>query len=155
MSTGLTQDDFDELDDSELDDELVFRVLDGLDDEAVFFAYPSAVRAYLATRTFEWEVGNGGLHQFFFNRPEGWLHQAVCDGYEAMGLAQQALLVRDILIPAAATEAHWRASLQSKAIGDVFEGHSQSELSVFDGQIGQHDDVRMEFVRRNSQAFID
>ncbi len=96
------------LPDHELDDEIWLRVsaaagtgLRSLSVEA---------RAHFATRLFEWEVLNGGLHQFFFNRAEPEILGAVTGGYRVLGLSSDADRVEALVVPNAADEV-WMAGV--------------------------------------------
>ena len=59
----LTEQDIASLDDTQLDDRVWSRLVARFDpgDPDTLMTLPPGVRAYLATRLFEWEVGNGGL----------------------------------------------------------------------------------------------
>ena len=86
-----------ELPDSKLDDQVWLRLHSRVDlsSRGDIEALHPLVRAYLVTRMFDWEVGNGGLRQYFLNfedRP--WFLPLVLDGYTTLGLdAQRRLIV--------------------------------------------------------------
>jgi hypothetical protein len=65
---------------------------------------------------FEWEVMNGGLHEYFFNNPDPDLLAVVLDGYEVLGLQDQAVAIREVIAPLAEREAAWRESLRDGSI---------------------------------------
>lgn len=87
-SIALTVQDIASLPDAELDDWLWTRLcrVVGAGSAASIGALPQPQQAYFATRLFEWEVMNGGLHQYFFNNPEPELLDLVLDGYRLLGL---------------------------------------------------------------------
>ena len=116
-------------------------------------ALPEGVRAYFATRLFEWEVMNGGLHQFFFNNPDPAMLDLALEGYEYLGLGDVAALIREIVAPIAAREAEWRESLRDGRIETFMESYVESELPDFDERIEVHDAERLSFVRANPSTF--
>jgi hypothetical protein len=81
-----------ELPDSKLDGRVWLRLCSRVDmgSRDDIEALHPLVRAYLVTRMFDWEVGNGGLRQYFLNfetRP--WFLPLVLDGYTTLGLDDQ------------------------------------------------------------------
>src|SRR5262245_31225978 len=74
--------------DSELDDHTLARLARRADltRAAEVESLPPLVQAWLVTRVFEWEVGNGGLNRYFLNfedRP--WFLALVLRGYDVLG----------------------------------------------------------------------
>ena len=114
---------------------------------------PAGARAFHATRLFEWEVGNGGLHQFFFNHPEPEIIEAVAEGYEVFGVPESARVIRDLVAPLAARESEWRESLRDGRIETFFDSYPQSQLDQFGGRVGRHDIERLAYVQANPESF--
>src|SRR5215813_4447485 len=88
--------------DSELDDHTLARLARRTDltEQAEVESLPPLVQAWLVTRVFEWEVGNGGLNQYFLNfedRP--WFLALVLRGYDVLGLPEQQRLIDERIIP--------------------------------------------------------
>lgn len=150
----LTETDIASLDDIELDDRVWARLSSRVDpgDPDALMALPPGVRAYLATRLFEWEVGNGGLHQYFFNYPSPDLLALVLDGYSCLGLHDARRVVEE-LVPVAETEGAWRESLRDGTIEGFFGSYPESRLPSYDDRIGYHDDVRVRYVRAHPELF--
>ncbi len=92
-------------------------------------ALPPGVRAYLATRLFEWEVGNGGLHQYFFNYPSPDLLTLVLDGYSYLRLPDARRVVEELVAPVAEAEHAWRNSLRDGTIEGFFASYPESCLA--------------------------
>lgn len=115
--------------------------------------WPRGVQAYMATRLFEWESGNGGLHQYFFNYPNPGLLAVVLDGYSALGLDEVRRVVEEVVAPVAANEEAWRESLRDGRIETFFESYSESQLPEYDERIGHHDVERIRYVRANPLQF--
>ena len=113
----------------------------------------AGVRAYLATHLFEWQVGNGGLHQYFFNFPSPQLLQVVLDGYSFLGLDDVRALLDVAVHPLAAREQEWRESLRDGRIETFFGSYPETQLSQFDNQVGFHDKQRIAYVRGHPELF--
>jgi len=144
-----------DLDDTSLDDHLWLRLLDvyqPLDPDALMRA-PDGVRAYICTRLFEWEVGNGGLHQYFFNQPDPRLLKLILDGYSFLGLDDARRIVEEVVAPVAAEEAAWRESLRDGTIETFFASYVESKLPEYDVRIVEHDEDRIRYVRANPELF--
>ena len=140
---------------TELDDRVWLRLTDEVE-----FTTPERLRAesddvrsYLATRLFEWEIGNGGLHQYFFNHPDPELLQVVLDGYSHLGLHHVRELVEEAVAPIAAREAEWRESLRDGRIETFLDSYDGTGLEAYDHQIGFHDHVRVAMVRDRPENF--
>ncbi len=144
-----------DLDDSSLDDHVWLRLLGVYEpsDPETLMRAPEGVRAYICTRLFEWEVGNGGLHQYFFNNPDPGLLQLVLDGYSFLGLAEARRIIEDVVAPVAANEIAWRESLRDGRIETFFASYVESKLPEYDERIAFHDDERIRYVRSNPQLF--
>ncbi len=112
-----------------------------------------AVRAFYATRLFEWEVGNGGLHQFFFNHPTPEVVAAVIEGYRFLGVVPSADLVADLIAPLASQEQEWRESIRDGSIETFMDSYAESLLPEADEQVRLHDVERMALVRSNPALF--
>ncbi len=156
QSTALTVEDIVSLSDTELDDWLWIRlsgVVDG--SAATIAALPEPHRAYYSTRLFEWEVMNGGLHQYFFNHPEPELLDLVLDGYRLLRLDAQAAMIRELVAPLAEREASWREALRDGTIESFMESYAESALPQFDERIEQHDADRVRFVRGQPGDFAN
>jgi hypothetical protein len=151
----LTEEDIASLDDSKLDDRVWSRLVSRVDpaDLETLRTLPPEVRAYLTTRLFEWEVGNGGLHQYFFNYPSPDLLALVLDGYSHLGLHDARQVVEEIVAPVAETERTWRESLRDGTIEGFFGSYPESLLPDYDNRIVMHDDIRVQHVRAHPQLF--
>lgn len=143
------------LDDSDLDDRIWMRLstIIAYRDAAGLRAEDPLVSAYLATRTFEWEVGNGGLHQYFFNFDDPDLLAVVLDGYSTLGLHHARRDLEEIVAPIAAAEAAWRASLRDGNLQTFADSYDVTQLPEFDERIGLHDAERVQMVRANASTF--
>jgi len=143
------------LPDSELDDHVWLRLIDrgGTDSRDDIEALHPLVRAYYATRMFEWEVGNGGLRQYFLNfadRP--WFLPLVLDGYTELGLDDQRHVIEERIVPVAfSAEERRNRSRDRIDIGKRDLG--ESRLDELDDLIGEHDDVRVALIRANPALF--
>lgn len=111
-------------------------------------------RAFYATRLFEWEVSNGGLHQFFFNNPEPEVVEAVAEGYERFGALEAAAVIRELVAPLAEREAGWRESLRDGRIETFFDSYPDSHLDQYTDRVGHHDIERLNYVRENPERFL-
>jgi hypothetical protein len=154
--TPITMEEIASLPDEELDDRLWLRlstVVDFFDAPKLRAADPD-VAAYLATRLFEWEVGNGGLHQYFFNYPDPDHFAVVLDGYTRLGLAERRRLLEEAVAPLAGAEAEWRESLRDGTIETFFESYPGSGLADHDDCVGDHDAERLRLVRSSPEKFI-
>jgi Domain of unknown function (DUF4375) len=154
-STALTVRDIVSIPDAELDDWLWTRLcrVVGAGSAASIGALPQPQQAYFATRLFEWEVMNGGFHQYFFNNPEPELLDLVLDGYRLLGLEDQATVVREVVAPLAEREAGWRDSLRGGTIETFMVSYVDSALPEFDDRVEAHDAERIRFVRSQPDAF--
>jgi Domain of unknown function (DUF4375) len=141
--------------DDDLDDRVWMRLSSIIDysDAAALRAEDDDVAAYLATRVFEWEVGNGGLHQYFFNFPDPAHLSVVLDGYTYLGLDEARRVVEELIAPLARVEAAWRGSLRDGTIETFFASYPQSQLPDYDDRIEFHDDVRMQLMRERPHKF--
>lgn len=113
----------------------------------------SDVAAYLSTRLFEWEVMNGGLHQYFFNFPDPDLLSVVLDGYTHLGLHDARTTLEHTIAPIAAREAEWRESLRDGRIETFFDSYGSSELEGLDLRIEVFDHVRVALIRSRPENF--
>lgn len=140
-----------QMDDVTLDDIAWADVCHGTDEDLVSMS--DAVRAFYATRLFEWEVGNGGLHQFFFNHPSPETIGAVIEGYQFLGAPDAAAVVTGLIAPIADREREWRASLRDGSIETFMDSYSESLLPDVDGQVKLHDVERIALVRSDPSLF--
>lgn len=144
-----------ELPDSKLDDHIWLRLTSrvSMDRRDDMEALHPAVRAYLVTRMFDWEVGNGGLRQYFLNftdRP--WFLPLVLDGYTILGLDDQRRVIEDRIMPVAYSAKE--ASILTQDRADFFgPGRQKSQLDELNDLIDQHDDVRVALIRSNPELF--
>lgn len=154
-STPVTSAAIAEMDNDSLDDWLWTRLLAFVDpgDPDDLARWPEGVRAYLATRLFEWESGNGGLHQYFFNYPSLDLLAVVLDGYTYLGLTEVRRIVEEVVAPVAVNEQAWRESLRDGAIETFFGSYPESQLPNYDEQIGLHTAERIRYVKENPEPF--
>jgi hypothetical protein len=143
-----------ELPDSELDDRVWLRLCrvntDSQDDVE---ALHPLVRAYLVTRLFDWEVGNGGVRQYFLNfENRRWFLPLVLDGYTTLGLDDQRRVIEERIVPVAYTAKERR--IRSRDRVDFFgPRRKKSQLDELNDLIGEHDDVRVALIRANPELF--
>jgi hypothetical protein len=150
-----------DLPDDELDDSVWLDLADriGRLDEGSFDRLAAPVRAFYATRVFEWQVGNGGLYQFFLNYDHlPWFITAVLDGYTALGLEDQRQVLEREVLPVAGTsdEQQLRDSeRRSPSLGwrSVPPGE-RSRLNALDHRIGEHTAIRLAMVRSRADLFV-
>jgi Domain of unknown function (DUF4375) len=141
------------LEDSELDDRIWSRLLDRYSfDETSLATTPKEVRAYLATREFEWEVGNGGLFQYFHNYPSEQLLAHVIEGYSLLDLEEAQAALETVIWPIAKREAAWSATLEDE--NEFSKGYIESELPRYDHLVANHDAERIKFVRAHTKYFV-
>lgn len=143
------------LPDSELDDHVWLRLCSRVrtDSRGDIEALHPLVRAYLVTRMFDWEVGNGGLRQYFLNfgdRP--WFLPLVLDGYTALGLDDQRGVIEERIIPVA-WSAEGRRIRSQHRIDLGRRPLAKSRLDELSGLVGEHDAVRVALIRANPGLF--
>jgi hypothetical protein len=98
------------------------------------------VRAYLVTRMFDWEVGNGGLRQYFL------------DGYTTLGLDDQRRVIEERIVPVAYSAKERR--MRSRDRVDFFgPRRKKSQLDELNDLIGEHDGERIALIRANPELF--
>lgn len=143
------------LPDDELDDRVWLRLctLVRPDSPLDLATVDPGVRAYCVTRLFEWEVMNGGLHQYFFNHPDQELLELVLDSYPVFGLERQAEVIRQEILPIAARESAWRESLRDGTLETFFGSYVDSALPELDDRIELHDAERIAFIRAHAGDF--
>jgi hypothetical protein len=153
--TPLTVAEIDSLADDDLDDRVWCRLSSLVDyfDAAQIASEDADVASYLATRVFEWEVGNGGLHQYFFNFPDPAHLAVVLEGYAHLGLVETRRIVEDVVAPLAREEAAWRESLRDGSISTFFESYPATSLPEYDSRIGEHDAERVRLIRTVPEKF--
>ena len=135
-------------DDAQLDDHLWLRLSAQVDGDAALAEMPDDVRAYYVTRAFEWEWGSGGITGVLMSASE--VGPYVADGYRRLGLTQEAEMFDQM----------WSSpALQTMLAGfNADPDYEPSEDDVVDldelsAAIGQHDDVRIQFVRQRPEIF--
>jgi hypothetical protein len=142
--------------DSKLDDHVWLRLNSRVDMDSrdVIEALHPLVLAYLATRMFDWEVGNGGLRQYFLNfegRP--WFLPFVLDGYTTLGLDDQRRVIEERIIPVASSGKERR--IRSRDRRDFGRRPlRRSQLDELNDLIGEHDEVRVALIRENPELFV-
>jgi hypothetical protein len=144
-----------ELPDSELDDHVWLRLSSraGTDSRDDIEALHPLVRTYFVTRMFDWEVGNGGLRQYFLNfedRP--WFLPLVLDGYTALGLDDQRRVIEERIVPVACSTEERRIRSQDRIDFGRYP-LKKSRLDELNDLIGEHDDVRVALIRANPGLF--
>lgn len=151
----ITADEIAVLSDDELDDHVWLRLcqLVGSGQAPDLAAMQPRLRAYYVTRLFEWEVMNGGLHQYFFNHPDPDLLELILDSYPILGLPEQAEAIRELIAPLESQESAWRESLRDGTIETFFESYVESALPDFDDRIELHDPERVSFIRAHASDF--
>lgn len=144
------------LPDSKLDDHVWLRLHSRVDmgSRDDIEALHPLVRSYLVTRMFDWEVGNGGLRQYFLNfedRP--WFLPFVLDGYTTLGLDDQRRIIDERIVPVACSAKERR--IRSRDRVDFFSGRrKKSQLDELNDLIGKHDYVRVALIRANPELFV-
>ena len=153
--TPTTEEELLALPPSQLDDRVWLRLT-----RLVDYGNPGALRAenadvaaYLSTRLFEWEVMNGGLHQYFFNFPDPDLTSLVLEGYTHLGLHDARATLEQAIAPIAARESEWRESLRDGRIETFFDSYGESELEALDADIEVFDHVRVALIRAEPESF--
>jgi Domain of unknown function (DUF4375) len=154
-NSPITVDEITALSDDDLDDRVWLRTCSLVNywDSAQVRALDPDVAAYISTRLFEWEVGNGGLHQYFFNFPDPEHLAVVLDGYSRLGLDDVRRIVEELFAPIAAVEAEWRESLRDGTIETFFDSYVESRLPEFDDRVEFHDSERIRHVRSTAEKF--
>ena len=152
---ALTVDELASLPPSRLDDRVWTRLVQLVDVDS-----PTALRsedpdiaAYLSTRLFEWQVMNGGLHQYFFNYPDPDQLDVVLDGYDRLGLHEVRATIEATVAPIANREAEWRESLRDGRIETFFGSYGTTELDALDEHVQMFDHVRIERIRAHPERF--
>ncbi|HEX7277278.1 MAG TPA: DUF4375 domain-containing protein [Acidimicrobiales bacterium] len=155
QTTPLTRQLIAELPDGQLDDWVWARSISYAfpADHVALVTLPEGVRAYIATRLFEWEVGNGGLHQYFFNHPSSDLLSLVIDGYAFLGLEAARRIVAEDVAPIAEREKEWRESLRDGSDDTFANAYADTELTALDERIEFHDAERLRYVRGHPDLF--
>jgi hypothetical protein len=132
-------------DDDELDDHLWTRLGARTgDDPKVVASLSDDLRAYYATRLFEWECASGGITGFLDTA--SWIAPHVADGYRYLDLPEAA----------AAFEALWSSATAQRLIADdSFEPTDAliAELDALAEAIGTHDHDRVALARRHPEVF--
>jgi hypothetical protein len=155
--TPLTAHLISSLSDEELDDLIWIRLWSrpGLLTKAGFAQLRPTVRAYCATRIFEWQVGNGGVYQFFLNwESEPWLVAEVIRGYNLLGLRDQRRLIEEFVAPTATLQSEIELREQNRAEPRGGTGE-RSQLNQFDQQVGDHTAERLRLLRTQADDFIE
>jgi hypothetical protein len=145
-----------ELPDSKLDDHVWLRLHSrvGTGSRDDIDALHPLVRAYLVTRMFDWEVGNGGLRQYFLNfedRP--WFLPLVLDGYTTLGLDDQRRVVEERIVPVAYSAEERRIRSRDR-VDFSRRPLKKSQLDELNDLIGEHDEVRVALIRANPELFV-
>ena len=113
------------------------------------------VRAYCATRIFEWQVGNGGAYQFFLNwESEPWLLAEVLSGYNLLGLPDQRRLIEEYVAPTATLQSEIELREQNRAEPHGTLGE-RSQLGQFDEEVGDHTAERLRLLRTQADDFVE
>lgn len=152
---ALTVDELSSLPPSRLDDRVWTRLVQlvDLNSPTALRSQDPEVAAYLSTRLFEWEVMNGGLHQYFFNYPDPDLLDVVLDGYDRLGLHEVRATIEATVAPIATREAEWRESLRDGRIETFFDSYGTTELNALDEHVQLFDHVRIERIRAQPDRF--
>jgi hypothetical protein len=139
----------------ELDDRVWTRVASRfpVGDPASVAALPDGLRAYVVTRSFEWECENGGLHQWFYNQPEPEWLDLILAGYAFLGLTERRDLLAEAVAPIAAREAAWRDSLRDGTIETFFASYPETHLSAYDDAFVVEDTARLRYLRSHPEEF--
>lgn len=153
--SAVSVDEIERLPNEDLDDRVWSRLASLVDyfDAAQLQGQDPDVAAYLSTRVFEWEVGNGGLHQYFFNFRDPDHLAAVLQGYSRLHLEEARRVVEEVVAPIASEEAAWREALRDGSIETFFGSYVESRLPEYDDRIEFHDNERIELVRAHPAKF--
>jgi Domain of unknown function (DUF4375) len=116
-------------------------------------ALSPGVRSFLAVALFEFEVRNGGLHQYFFNHPSPDMLEAVLEAYEFFGLQDERRVIADHVAPLAAREHEWRVSLAGGSIEEFMQSYAATHLTDHDHLVPDSSEVRAAYVRANLRLF--
>jgi len=132
-------------DDDVLDDHLWVRLgaRTGDDPDAVA-SLSDGLRAYYATRLFEWERGSGGVTGFL--ETAAWIAPHVAEAYRYLELPEAA----------AAFEALWSSPTVHRLItDDSYEATDEdvAELETLAEAVGSHDHERVALARRHPDVF--
>jgi hypothetical protein len=152
----LEQDAQSPLPSSEFDDQLWLLLSRRIQNLQDLHNIAPEIGIYYASRYLQWEVGNGGFAQAAYNIPE-WFASAA-DGYEALGKAKSAALIRKAmkLLPAERLDLEDKGLFRA-TIGRVFEHFSKSRMVRLDELIDSEDwyvdSDRVEYVRSNRNSF--
>ena len=150
-STPITRSMIASLSNSELDSRVWLRLSRrfSVSDPRILRRLPPTMRAYLSTRLFEWEVGNGGIVQYLWNYPNLAFLEVVGGGYGILGMQIQQRTVDNRILPAARHEAKRLRSMSHFV--DAYSIHALTEL---DALVEAHDDVRVAFIRSHPDSFV-
>lgn len=80
---------------------------------------------------------------------------AVAEGYETLGLPEQAERIRTLIVPVAEAEGAWRTSIRNGSIETFFQSYDSSGLPALDELVSSHDTARCALVRANPTAFTE
>jgi hypothetical protein len=142
--------------DDDLDDHvwLALSRQTDLTERSAVEALEPLVQAWLVTRVFEWQVGNGGLYQYFLNfedRP--WFLNLVLHGYDLLGLADQRRVLEETITPLAFSNTETRLREQARS-DPLTEMADVSELESLDELVQDNTEVRLRVVRANPGLFV-
>jgi hypothetical protein len=142
-----------QLSDADLDDHVWIRLVSRLDlhSQPQIEALHPVVQAWLVTRLFEWEVGNGGLRQYFLNFDAPWLLALIARGYTVLGLDGQRRVVEEQIAQIAFADGE--RQLRTRQRQHPWAPPAESQLDAYDELITNHDDLRVETVRANPELF--
>jgi hypothetical protein len=132
-------------DDDVLDDHLWLRLTARTgDDPDTVASLSDGLRAYYATRLFEWECGSGGVTGFL--EIAAWIAPHVAEGYRYLELPEAA----------AAFEALWSSpTVHRLNTDDSYEATDDdiAELERLAEAVGSHDHERVALARRHPGVF--
>jgi len=109
---------------------------------------------YYATRLLEWEAGNGGIAQYFYNGEDTTIDDAI-EGYDLLGHPEWAQTLRDAKT-IATHEAASRQAHQSRDPAVVNQYLENSKLNDIDTRFTAEpwaDDLRISYIRAHPDEF--
>ena len=116
--------------------------------------FGEAVWVYYASRSMEWEVGNGGFAQAAYNMPE-WFPLAA-QAYRILGLEAAAKLI-DYAYQIVIDGENRNDKFTAKDIGELFGQFAESPLAELNSHLDEvgwwADEQRLNFVRQHRNAF--
>jgi hypothetical protein len=102
----------------------------------IVLGLPDDLRAVFTTMLVEMEVANGGFHQYFWNT-SGQYAEAALAGYERLGAAQHAAIMREAMGVFGREQAQQQAFKATGALQGFADSANQSRLKDLDTRFYQ------------------